>query len=877
MKKTKEYVLRFVQKELLSNGNNKDGITTSVVAESLNLQRSNASTILNELVREGKLDKTLTRPVLYQIPKKRLSKHEYEEKKLIGVQGSLSKPLQIAKAAILYPTKSLNVLVSAKPGCGITYFVYWMFLFAKESGVVKEDAPFIKVNCRHYKEHLEELDSILFGRGGDDQAFDKCCFSLAKGGMLFIDNVDLLNAHQQSIIAEFLESNFLFSENRNKFIDGSDIFLILSCNPKYLSRYNQRIPMIVELPELKDRPLEEKYDLINYFFSMEAINAKRNIELSQEVMEALLLCDYSRNVKELKMEIKKACATACVRVVDDLNSSIEINIYDFNTSIQKSLVKMHLQSKEILNIVGNQNKYIYNFDKKYQDTQHDDLYDELHAQYKELLNRGINTSTIQEIINNHVTTLFKKYNYYQGFDESYDIEQLSKIVDPQIIEMVQEFINISKIELKKNLKSNVFYGLCLHMNSLLSIQSDTSRIDNEQVKRIVQNYPKEYALSVQFAQQFIDKFGINLSLEEIVIIAMFLIKTEDEIDNGHPVLLYILHGEGTASSLREVTNSLIKCNNVYGYDLTLEKDNIEAMNEIQSLILKIDNGQGVVVIYDMGSIKTMLDTISKEIDVKIRYIHIPITLLGLDIARKCVQEEDIDYVYHTTLLEFKNLFMPDSTQKEIIITLCHTGEGGAYQLKQYIDQYSKLGIKTIALAISNRDVLIQRVMELKKIYNIHCFVGAYDPKLLGIPFISMTKFFENSPEDIDRILMFEPIHTKKVDYSEIYSFLEEQFQNISVPKLKSILPSIIDQFEIIYSLTSEQKVGLFMHIACMLEKCKERHYHDYVNSEEINQFILDYEEDFKTVSKILKPLEKEFKVIIEDSQIVTIIMILNKI
>ena len=46
-------------------------------------------------------------------------------------------------------------------------------------------------------------------------------------------------------------------------------------------------------------------------------------------------------------------------------------------------------------------------------------------------------------------------------------------------------------------------------------------------------------------------------------------------------------------------------------------------------------------------------------------------------------------------------------------------------------------------------------MTLKKIYRIHCFVGTYDPKLMGIPFVSMTKVFENKPEDIDKILMFE--------------------------------------------------------------------------------------------------------------------------
>ncbi len=412
------------------------------------------------------------------------------------------------------------------------------------------------------------------------------------------------------------------------------------------------------------------------------------------------------------------------------------------------------------------------------------------------------------------------------------------------------------------------------MNSLLSLQFNQSRVDNDQVKHIVQDYPKEYAISAQFAQRFKEVFNIDLPMEEVVIITMFLIKDEED-NEGHPNLLYIFHGSGVARSLKEVTNTLTHCNNAYSYDLLLEKDSKTALEEIRMLIQRIDNGQGLIVIYDMGSIKTMLDTIVEDLNIKIRYICFPITLVGLDVARKCMQESDLDYVYHTSIQEMKTLFDQKTSRKDIIITLCHTGEGGAYQLKQYIDQYSNLGIRTVPLAISKRDELISQVMELKKVFNIHCFVGTYDPKLLGIPFISMTKIFENKPENIDRILMFEPVQSKQLDYSAIYSFLEEQFKCISVSKLKSILPSIIDELEIIYSLNADQKVGLFVHIACLLENCKLGvHAAKDKNLEEV---IENYPDDFKTVSKVLKPLEKAFKVIIEDDQIAVIIMILNKI
>ena len=161
MKTTKESVYEYIQKELMTNDEYKKGVSTVVVADAFHMQRSNASTLLNELVKEGRLEKTTTRPVLYSLPQQENIENQ-STKRMIGAEGSLANALQIAKAAILYPKNSLNVLVSAKTGCGTTHFVYSMYLYAKEAKVFSHDAPIYKVNCRHLKDNINELDDILF-------------------------------------------------------------------------------------------------------------------------------------------------------------------------------------------------------------------------------------------------------------------------------------------------------------------------------------------------------------------------------------------------------------------------------------------------------------------------------------------------------------------------------------------------------------------------------------------------------------------------------------------------------------------------------------------------------------------------------------------
>ncbi|MFR1296966.1 MAG: hypothetical protein ACLSBH_16945 [Coprobacillus cateniformis] len=59
---------------------------------------------------------------------------------------------------------------------------------------------------------------------------------------------------------------------------------------------------------------------------------------------------------------------------------------------------------------------------------------------------------------------------------SLNLKQLSKIVDSRVIEIVSHFFQTSKKELGKNYRTNVFYGLCLHINSIISLKESQQRI-----------------------------------------------------------------------------------------------------------------------------------------------------------------------------------------------------------------------------------------------------------------------------------------------------------------------------------------------------------------------------------------------------------------
>ncbi|MFV0255119.1 MAG: PRD domain-containing protein [Erysipelotrichaceae bacterium] len=863
MNSVKNRIYDLIQNETFVNKN--AGLTTKEVSEKLAIQRTNASAVLNELVKEGLLKKNTGRPVVYTMANDKQPRSIDDScfNKIIGYNGSLRNAVSLAKAAILYPKKSLNILISSHVGCGTTYFTKLIHEFGMENGVFKVGAPYIKVNCRHYIKNIELLSEVLFGSVEIEGAFSK-----AKEGILFIDHFDLLSAKQQSIVFGFLDNYMITLEDKVE-VDYSDVMLILSTATQQITDIQLRVPVVIELLALNKRPLSEKFELLKQAFVLEASYADKTIEVTRESLQALLLYDFEHNLKQLTITIKSACAKAYLRVVGNSEESVLVCLDDFSDDVASSLVALKYSQAVVDELIGKSKSYF--FAKQDGSSGHTDVYVEISNQYTNLLNKGIDSEKITDVVGNHIQNIFKGYVERYKASTITNLEQLSLIVDQRIIKIIDEWKSDAEQQLNRNIPSSAFYGMCLHINSLLNKKVLKERLKNEQVIKIIENNPQEYATIMYLSKLLKAKLDLDLPVEEQVLLTMFLVNSETD-SNNKPVLLYIMHGSGVAKALKDVTCDLTQTHNTYNYDMNLNIDTKTAISELRALIIKINQGAGIIAIYDMGSIKTMLDTIQEETAIKIRHISVPVTLLGIEFARKCQIENDIDKVYHNVILEARNMFFPERKRK-LIVTLCHSGEGGAVQLKQYLDKYSLLDYRTIALAITDKSELLREIINLRNTYDIHAFVGTYDPALLGIPFISIAKVFETSKENLDKLLMFEPIDVGNLNYQEIYDYLEEVFVYTSISKVKSLLPDVIGEIALLFKLNLDQKVGLFMHIACLIERLLEGTIH--IKNPNKDKVIDVFEQEYKILAKLLMPLEKSFKVIFDDNELATIIMIIK--
>ncbi|MGM9974588.1 MAG: sigma 54-interacting transcriptional regulator, partial [Clostridiaceae bacterium] len=254
------------------------GVSASELAEVMTLERANVSKDLNRLHEEGKLIKLKGKPVLFAL------KGEEEEEEIstldsfLKLNPSLYTAGEQAKASILYPPKKMNMFILGDTGVGKSMFAELIHKYAQEMKVMDVNAPFISFNCADYANNPNLLLGQIFGvkKGAYTGAdIDKAgLVEKADEGILFLDEVHRLPPEGQEIFFTFIDTGRYRRLGETEFSRSSRVLIICATteNPEstLLNTFMRRIPMVINIPSLKDRSLEERFGLICQFFKEES-------------------------------------------------------------------------------------------------------------------------------------------------------------------------------------------------------------------------------------------------------------------------------------------------------------------------------------------------------------------------------------------------------------------------------------------------------------------------------------------------------------------------------------------------------------------------------------------------------------------------------
>lgn len=371
--------------DVLSSGDI-ESFTATGIGEKLNLSRSSISLELNKLSKDGKLIYIKSRPVIFfdkklfnekfsvnikkdkfnslkelieLIEKKRISEANRDDNEfgIIGLNGSLKKIADQGRAAILYPPNGLHILLLGSTGVGKSLFAEYLYKFAIKIGRYTDKTKFVVFNCADYANNPQLLMSHLFGHakgaftGADDNK--KGLIEAADGGILFLDEVHRLPSEGQEMLFSIMDHGIYRRLGETITNRKSNVLLITATtenvNSSLLKTFTRRIPVILRIPDIRERHLREREELVKYFFNIEGKRINENIIIDREVIWCFMLYYCKGNIGELKSDIQKVCANAYHSYISKGDKAMKIGKKDIPQEMVNILYKVY----EYWNILNN--------------------------------------------------------------------------------------------------------------------------------------------------------------------------------------------------------------------------------------------------------------------------------------------------------------------------------------------------------------------------------------------------------------------------------------------------------------------------------------------------------------------------------------------
>ena len=862
------------------------GITTKEIAASLNIQRTNASKDLNLLVKDGLLEKIEGRPVRYvdkavfrhqplQKPVKSYMQQEimYEQsqtsfiqkgkneqvvsedifKQIIGSLGSMKTPVEQAKAAILYPPKGLNCIITGPTGSGKTYFAHAMFQFAKLNRIMTEEKEFIVFNCADYAHNPELLMSHLFGYAegaftGANKAKEGIIHE-ADGSILFLDEVHRLPPEGQEMIFYFMDHGTYSRLGETAKTRHAEVRIICATteNPtsSLLSTFIRRIPIVIQLPTFVNRPAKEKIDLVRLMISMEASRIQRRIILTEDVVKALIGSVTYGNVGQLKSNVQLVTARGFLNHMDQ--DELVITIDELTESVQEGMLQL-ASDREMLAELSKylEPQMIVSPNESTVMIQSDsyelpyNLYEIIGDKAALLKADGLD----QESINNFIATDINVHlkSFYKGHGFTFDSEnKLAEIVDQRIIDVTKEIYEFATSQLNYDFQSNFTYAMSLHLSSFLKrIQVGENREHqlNENLRNMVLDYPLEFETAKGIKKTIESSYQMMIPESEVYYLAVLLISLRENQEAGKIGVVVAAHGKSTATSMVQVVSQLLKVDNLRAVDMPLEMQPKEALALIINAVKEVNKDSGVILLVDMGSLSTFTDEIIRQTGISVRTVDMVTTPIVLETARKTTlidtRLEDIYeslknfHGYAGAEQKMTTEKIPETSSKSrAIIVICASGEGTAKRMKDMIEELLILQMASdvVVLPISVVNMLEQIEM-IREQYRVIAVTGITDPKI-SVPFISIETFFSGEANKLIQQLLTESTTTvKQMELDKATAkkvckeYMEQSFTFINASKLLEPLWQFTDQIkkEIKLDVTYTFYINFILHLAGALER-----------------------------------------------------------
>ncbi|WEB81728.1 sigma 54-interacting transcriptional regulator [Vagococcus lutrae] len=859
-----------------------NGGTANDIADAMDLERSNVSRYLNELVKEQRVARSQGRPVVFTVTEKtKTEQFDITFDNLVGANESLSVSIQQAKAAILYPPKGLHTIVFGETGTGKSLFAECMYRFAVSSESIQNDAPFVSFNCADYAQNPQLLFAHIFGvkKGAYTGANEDRLGLLAEahGGILFLDEIHRLPPEGQEMLFTFIDKGEYRPLGESAKVHEASVQIIGATTENsdmFLTTFNRRIPMSITLPPLRERSIDERYEIVTLFIKQEADRLQQKIIVEREAILAFMLYHAEGNIGQVKRDLKLVCAKAFLNYRTHQEDYLTIHQKDLPLQVQKGLLKIKEMPERIDRFVDKNSHYL-TFEPGTKevvwslDPARDmSVYSTIEEKVSTLTQQELETLDLESYIEANVDQYFEAY-----VDELARSNIHQDLIEADVWELTNRLYDVAEERLDRSYHEKARFTFALHLQGTLERIKDNRSIIHPNLNDIRIHYKKEFKVAIDFSAMIEEAYEIEIPFDEIGFITMFLaidtVEPQETQDNQVAIVL-LMHGKSTASSMLEAVQELLGTTTGTAFNMPLTMEVQHMYEQVKNYVIdhKEQMASGMLLLTDMGSLNTFGNMIYEETGVRTKAISMVSTMIVLEAVRMASIGRSLEDIYQNVQMSFENIvrtqFRPEKQRDKAVIVTCFTGEGVATKLYERIQPVVNTDeVEIIQMQFLEKEAFKKHIDRLMEQYDIKAIVGTVDIEYQNIPFFSAFDIFNN-----DKLNELKRLAANELSIGQIIASLEGTMTTIeSVSELLLLLQHQIHQIQSDMQVIVEPGIdaAILIHLAFLVEALntgvKKRDFDD------LERFKRKHLIAYNAVQSNLMPVEKRYHLEIPESEI----------
>ena len=808
------------------------GITTNDLATNLGLSRANVSSDLNLLITQGLAEKEIGKPVLYHPI---IEVNQLEQ--FAQSNPSLKMIINQAQAAILYPPNGLNMLFYGETGVGKSMFVSYIYDYAKMVKRKEQEYPFIRFNCADYANNPQLLMGQLFGvtkNAYTGATEDRCgLIEKADGGILFLDEIHRLPPEGQEMLFTFIDYGVYNRLGETAQERKATVQLIAATteapNSALLQTFQRRIPMVLKIPNLTERTIEERASLVSLFLQEESNRLNEPIKITENSFRALVSYPCPHNIGQLKNDIQLCCAKAYADFLIHGQQDIRIHSPELMPHILTGLYQE--PEKRIIwqKIRATTGHYLF-FKPEEQTNQtvfskQSKVYAMVDAKTDEVKSGKLSYEELVRIVEESYGAFSEEIN------EEDSMEKLRTVFSEPLYETCIQTIQLAENLLKRTMNEKIRLGLAIHLlNSYHRIRRGETVQIHPESNEIANNYPKYMAIANECLLFLNCSLNINIPSEEAAFLAMFFIYNEEKQEKVKEVQVIVLaHGSSTATSMTTFVNELLSTEHgAWGINMDITESPKTILQRLTQLLIESNTKEDLLFLVDMGSLNNIGYEIEKALGNRCATIGLVSTSHVLEATRKAVLGISLDEIYRATLQvndylsseEPMTTALADDNKPSVIFTFCLTGEGTAVTMKNILEKkltVEENQVEIIPVTLLHNESVEHYLKSKQKEYTILCIVSSL-PIKTTLPQFQLYDLFQT-----ESIHSLQELIDIDYTYRTIDQTLEKELKKIDsqsiVREVKQLLPSIETKMNQQFSVRTV--FGAIFHIACLVDSLKQ--------------------------------------------------------